>query len=103
MKPLSASVIGGGTGGLHRMSALDASYRFDLVTACDINPNVCRNLEERLPVGTLTQQIQKRLFQKNRVRLPGMFAVASGHDVHPRDAPRGEKFIYKTIPFVHLF
>jgi predicted dehydrogenase len=47
MKALSASVIGGGMGGLLSMNALAASPRFDLVAACDINPEVCKSLEQR--------------------------------------------------------
>lgn len=46
---LTASVVGGGTGGKLSMNALVKSERFRLVAAADINPDVCEALAELFP------------------------------------------------------
>jgi predicted dehydrogenase len=48
-KRLTASVIGGGTGGHLSLRALARSERFDLVAATDLRPEVCAQLEQEFP------------------------------------------------------
>ncbi len=48
-KVLSASVVGGGSGGKLSMSALAKSDRFELVAAADIKAEVCQALGEQFP------------------------------------------------------
>lgn len=64
MKALTASVIGGGMGGLLSMNALAASPRFDLVAACDMNAEVRGSLEERFP-GVKTFATHEELFRES--------------------------------------
>lgn len=49
MSPLTASVVGGGTGGTLSLRALDASDDFQLVAAADVQPDVCRRLTTEFP------------------------------------------------------
>lgn len=45
----SASVVGAGTGGRLSLKALAASERYELVAACDMRAEVCREIEEMYP------------------------------------------------------
>ena len=46
---LKSVVVGGGAGGKLSMNALRESERFELVAFCDINPDVCRKLQQEYP------------------------------------------------------
>ena len=46
---LTASVVGGGSGGKLSLAALQASDRFDLIAAADLQPGVCEALTEQFP------------------------------------------------------
>jgi len=46
---LTASVVGGGTGGKLSMRPLAASEQFELVAAADVRPDVCEALKEEFP------------------------------------------------------
>jgi len=48
-KKLTATVVGGGSGGRLSMKALRASDRFELVAAADIRPEACAELEQTFP------------------------------------------------------
>jgi len=48
-KRLTASVVGGGSGGKLSMTALADSERFDLVAMADIDPDVCKVTAEAYP------------------------------------------------------
>lgn len=45
----TAGVVGGGAGGQLSMRALAASPRFELVAAADLQPEICRALEQQFP------------------------------------------------------
>jgi predicted dehydrogenase len=49
MTKLTASVVGGGTGGKLSLAALRASDRFELVAVADINPEVNASLAQQYP------------------------------------------------------
>ena len=49
MHKLTASVVGGGSGGKLSLKALHDSDRFELVAAADLKPEVCRDLAVRYP------------------------------------------------------
>ena len=63
MKRLTASVIGGGSGGSLSMDALSASPQFELSAACDMNAEIRENLEERFP-GIKTYAAHQELFRE---------------------------------------
>jgi len=60
---LTASVVGGGSGGKLSMKALQASERFELVAAADIRPEVCRDLEQQFP-GIRTFTSHREMFAR---------------------------------------
>ncbi|QHT62368.1 Gfo/Idh/MocA family oxidoreductase [Paenibacillus lycopersici] len=49
MTKLTASVVGGGAGGLLSMKALAASDRFELAAAADLRPEICERLRAQFP------------------------------------------------------
>jgi predicted dehydrogenase len=49
MRPLTASVVGGGMGGTLSLRALAASDDFQLVAAADLRPDVCQRLSDEFP------------------------------------------------------
>lgn len=49
MKKLTASVVGGGTGGKLSLNALHNSKYFELVAVADLRPEVCELLKEQFP------------------------------------------------------
>ena len=58
---LTASVVGGGSGGKLSMTALRASDRFELVAVADTNPTVCQALAEQFP-GVRTFSSHEEMF-----------------------------------------
>ena len=49
MNKLTASIVGGGTGGRLSLAALTASPYFEPVALADLRPEVCRTLQETYP------------------------------------------------------
>jgi predicted dehydrogenase len=60
---LTASVVGGGSGGKLSMAALDSSDRFELVAVADIQPAVCQALAAQHP-GIRTFASHEEMFVK---------------------------------------
>ena len=58
---LTASVVGGGSGGKLSMTALRDSDRFELIAAADLKPDVCAALEAQFP-GVRTFASHEEMF-----------------------------------------
>ena len=63
-EPLTACVVGGGSGGNLSMKALAASPRFKLVAAADMRPEVCAQLEQKCP-GIRTFSSHQEMFAQS--------------------------------------
>jgi predicted dehydrogenase len=61
MRKLTASVVGGGTGGQLSLEALERSNCYDLVAAADLQPSICDQLKELYP-GIQTFSNHKEMF-----------------------------------------
>jgi len=82
---LSALVVGGGAGGNLSMKALVGSPRFELLAAADLNPEVCKKLEETYP-GIKTFTDYKRMFDEVKADVACVSTFPPSHEQVALDA-----------------
>jgi predicted dehydrogenase len=83
----TAAVVGGGAGGKLNLAAFDASSRYRPVAACDIRPDVCRDLEARYP-GLRTFTSHAEMFSACPTDVVCVATLPPSHEAITADALR---------------
>jgi len=100
-KPVTASVVGGGSGGTLSMNALVESDRFELVAVADIDPGVCAELARRY-AGVRTFPSHREMFSACPTEVVCVSTWAPSHEEVALDALELElKGILVEKPLAH--